>query len=222
MEVKQKIVVIGAGGLARETKYLIDDINRSHPTYEFIGYLVSDLNHLTERDSTEEVIGDLSWFDAHPEPINAVIGIGTPKYRIDVANAITARAKHVAFPVLIHPNVIYDRKSCKFGQGVVICASNVLTVNIQIKEFAWLNLACTVGHETIIGRGSVLNPTTNISGGVKIGDGVLVGTGVQILQYIEINDSAVVGAGSVVTKNVLAGITVVGSPAKPLVKPVLG
>ena len=79
-----------------------------------------------------------------------------------------------------------------------------------------VNLACTLGHESRIGEGSVLNPTVNISGGVVLDKGVLVGTGAQILQYVQIGEGATVGAGAVVNRDVPAGVTVVGIPAKPL------
>lgn len=218
MNDRTEIVVIGAGGLARETRFLIEDLNRPGGGYRFLGYVVSDLGALKETDSADEVIGDFSWFDRHREPVAAAIGIGTPAARLAVGDQILKRFPHVQFPVLIHPNVVYHAPSCRFEPGVVICASNVLTVNITVKRFAWLNLACTVGHEAVIGAGCVLNPTVNISGGVELGDGVLVGTGAQILQYLKVGAGAVVGAGACVTKDVPPGVTVVGIPAKPLSK----
>jgi len=61
----------------------------------------------------------------------------------------------------------------------------------------------------------VFNPGINMSGGVEMGSRCLVGTGATILQYLKIGDEVTVGAGSVVTKDVPAGTTVVGIPAKP-------
>ncbi len=45
-----------------------------------------------------------------------------------------------------------------------------------------------------------------------------IGSGATILPGITIGEGAMVGAGSVVTKDVPAGATVVGNPAKPIVK----
>ena len=44
----------------------------------------------------------------------------------------------------------------------------------------------------------------------------MVGSGAQILGPIEIGEGAKIGANSVVTKDVAAGQTVVGIPAKPV------
>jgi acetyltransferase-like isoleucine patch superfamily enzyme len=106
----------------------------------------------------------------------------------------------------------------QIGEGAIICAGSIATVNVRFEPFCMVNLTCTIGHEAVIGRGSVLNPTVNISGGVELGSGVLVGTGAQILQYVKVGDGATIGAGAVVTKDVYAGTTVVGIPAKELIK----
>jgi serine acetyltransferase len=47
---------------------------------------------------------------------------------------------------------------------------------------------------------------------------VLVGTGAQVLQNLKIGENAIIGAGAVVSKNVEPMTTVVGIPAKPLIR----
>ena len=51
---------------------------------------------------------------------------------------------------------------------------------------------------------------------LALGAAVIVGTGAQVLQYLKIGDGATVGAGAVVTRDVLPGETVTGVPARPL------
>lgn len=213
----KRIAIIGAGGLAREVRWVLDEINAVQPVHEFVGFLVSDLDQVSPHDSSEAILGDLSWLEKnHGDVDELAIGIGNPSVRNRIGSDLQARFPQLAWPVLVHPSVRFDPHSCSFSSGVVLCAGVVATVGVRIAPFAYINLSCTLGHEAKVGRGSVLNPTVNVSGGVEIGDRVLVGTGAQILQYLAVGDDAAVGAGALVNRPVEAGTTVVGVPAKPL------
>ena len=54
---------------------------------------------------------------------------------------------------------------------------------------------------------------------VRIGRNVWIGGGAIVLPGVSVGDDAIVGAGSVVTRNVPPGVTVMGSPAKSSGKP---
>lgn len=219
---RKRIAIVGAGGCAREVAWLIKEINRVHPVYEFAGYLVSDLARLSDRDSRDQVLGDCSWLEQHPTSVAALaLGIGTPSVRLRIGQELAARYPNLEWPTLVHPTGLYGADSCQLGRGVLWFANVLGTVNLQIGDFSMISNGCTVGHESKIGKGCLLNPSVNISGGVLIGDGVLVGVGAQVLQYLRIEAGATIGAGAVVTKSVPEGITVVGVPAYPLSKPQL-
>ena len=214
---QQRIVIVGAGGFARELRWLIREINGTRSVFEFAGYVVSDLAKLGELDSRDDVVGDYRWLEENRGRIDALaIGIGTPASRLKVGTELSTLLPGMAWPALVHPTVRLDLPSASLGRGVILCAGTIGTVNVVLEDFAMVNLACTLGHECRLGRGVVLNPTVNISGGVRIDDGALVGTGAQVLQYVSIGEGAVVGAGAVVTRDVAPGTTVVGMPAKPL------
>jgi len=214
---RKRIVVLGAGGQARETRWTIEELNRIEPTFEFVGYAISDLAKLTHTDSKSDVRGDFGWLRSMRTSVDALaLGIGTPAARLKVARELQESFTPEAWPTLIHPTAIIDRTSVKHGRGVFISAGVVATVNVVLGDFCMLNFGCTVGHEASIGAGSVVNPGANISGGVELGEGVLVGTGAQVLQYVRVGAGATIGAGAVVTQDVPAGATVVGVPARPL------
>jgi acetyltransferase-like isoleucine patch superfamily enzyme len=61
-------------------------------------------------------------------------------------------------------------------------------------------------------------PGVNLAGKVVVEKEVLIGSGANVLNGVTIGQQAKVGSGAVVTKNVLPNQTVVGIPAKPLVK----
>jgi len=212
-----KIAIVGAGGFAREVEWLIKDIGRERAMFQTMeplsvaGFLVSDPSQRGKNDA--EALGDFSWLKQNRVEALAM-GIGNPAVRLKLAAELQADFPSLKWPALIHPSVKYDSSSCTFAEGVTICAGNILTVNVCVKRFAMINLSCTVGHETIIGEGTVINPLCAISGGVKIGKRCLIGTHSAILQDLSIGDGAVVGSGAMVHRSVPAGVTVIGVPAK--------
>ena len=73
-----------------------------------------------------------------------------------------------------------------------------------------------IGHGVRIGRDTVVTCCTEISGSVHIGEHVWIGPQTSIRESLTVGDRAVIGIGSNLTKDVPAGMTVVGNPARPL------
>jgi sugar O-acyltransferase (sialic acid O-acetyltransferase NeuD family) len=212
------IVVYGAGGLGREVRQLLSEINARQPSWEFQGFVVTDPSALGDRDSKDEVVGDEGWLQRQPRGLAVALAIGTPQARSEVAARLAAGGDSLAFPNLIHQTAIAGGQ-LRIGKGNIICANSVLTVGIVLGDFNHIGVSCTIGHEARLGSYCVANPGCSISGGVSIGDSVLVGTNATILQYLSVGDGATVGAGAVVTKDVPEGCTVVGVPAKIINRP---
>jgi UDP-3-O-[3-hydroxymyristoyl] glucosamine N-acyltransferase len=75
-----------------------------------------------------------------------------------------------------------------------------------------------VAHGVKIGRNCLIVAGAVIGGSCEIGDNVYIGIGAMIKNKIRIGNNAVIGMGAVVLKDVAEGETVVGNPAKPLIK----
>lgn len=109
-------------------------------------------------------------------------------------------------------------------------------VNIELGDKVYMNAGCTIldTARVRIGTSSMLGPNVQvycadhhkdpamraagleIAKPVTIGENVWIGGGAIILPGIAIGDGAIVGAGAVVTRNVAAGTTVAGNPARPM------
>ena len=210
----KKIAVFGKGGFGREVQMLIEQINANQPEWEFIGFF-DDAFEPGEKVNGADCLGGIDELNTYESPLNLVLAIGSPKAKEAIISKITNPL--IEYPVLIHPNVqLGSSEWLKIGEGSIITAGCIITVNIEIGKHVILNLSCTVGHDTVIGDYCSFMPTVNISGEVVLEKGVYVGTGAKIINQLSIGSNTTVGAGAVVAKTLPANCIAVGVPAKPI------
>ncbi len=208
----KKIAIFGAGGFGREVHSLIEQINSNSQEYDFVGYFDDGIEKNTIINGYP-VLGGITDLNKYISELDIVLAIGNPEIKRKVHEKI--KNINITFPTLIHPSVLIgNRKYNHIGNGCIICAGVMITINTIINDFVILNLSCTVGHDTVIGKYTSFMPTVNISGEVNIGEGVYVGTGAKIINQIEIGNNTIVGAGAVVSKSLPSNCTAVGVPAK--------
>jgi len=209
----KNIVIIGGGGFGREVKMLIDQINEVDKKYNFLGYYDDGMEPLSLINGYP-VLGSIRDLNTISEEVCVVLAIGTSQLRENILLQINNSV--IEFPILIHPNVIIGDDMVFIGEGCIICAGSIITVNINIGKHVIINLACTVGHDTTIEDFCSFMPAVNISGEVNIGRCTYIGTGAKIINQVSIGENTIIGAGAVVAKSLPANCTAVGIPAKPI------
>lgn len=199
------LVIVGSGGFAREVEWLVERINFQKPTWNFLGFIDRD-------NDNQRVIGDDDFVLNYSKELSVAIAIGTSNIREKIYSKYKSNSK-IKYPNLLDPDVKYSDK-ITMGEGNIICAGSIMTVDIFLGNCNIINLDCTVGHDAHIDDFVTINPSVNISGNTHISSGCNIGTGTQIIQGLTIGKNTIVGAGAVVSKDLPSNCTAVGVPAK--------
>lgn len=206
-----EIVIVGAGGLGRTVKWLIDRINTDRAAWNIIGFVDDAVT--TMPSAYPAVLGEVAFLKSMARPLAVVLALGKSQVRRSVFERISTN-RQLYFPTLIDPEAVVS-DTTSIGQGVPVFASAVISPDITLDRFVHINQCCSVGHDTMIGEFSTLYPSAVISGNVKIGQECEFGANSCVLQDVTIADRVKVGAGAVVTKTINEeGSTYTGVPAR--------
>jgi sugar O-acyltransferase (sialic acid O-acetyltransferase NeuD family) len=148
---------------------------------------------------------------ATPDRVRSlIIAVGDNRVRQSLAQ----RFDWVTWGTARHPSSWIDSSVVLEG-GSVVFAGAIVQPDAIIGEHVIVNTACTIDHDCRIGAFVHLGPGVHLCGDVSVDEGVLLGVGAVVRPGIRIGSWAVVGAGAVVVRDVPAGSTVTGVPAKP-------
>ncbi len=120
------------------------------------------------------------------------------------------------FATLIHPSAIIPKGFCSIGDGVLMAPLSQLSPDTTIEDNCILLPNSFVGHDTTLKRFAHVATNGVIGANVVVGRAVHVGSNATIREKISIGDFSLIGAGSVVLKDVPENSIVVGNPAKLL------
>lgn len=116
-------------------------------------------------------------------------------------------------------------KNCNIGQNVVISPEVVLGDNCKVQNNVSVYTGVVCGNDVFLGPScvftNVINPRSAVSrkseyARTLVGQGATIGANATIVCGHEIGQYAFIGAGAVVTKDVLPYALVVGNPAKQI------
>ena len=193
------LIIIGAGGHAR---VIIDAVRKSQS--HTIRGIVDTTRKAPSVFEDWEVTAEL------PSPsINSefIVAVGDNAARAQLY--AESLEKGLTPATIIHPSAIIAEK-VSIGKGTILCAGSIIGPYTKIGENCIVNTAASVDHDCEVGDHSHLCPGARLPGSCRLGNGVFFGTAAAAIPQIKVGDWAVIGAGSVVIKDVDPRTKVVG------------
>jgi len=187
---------------------------------ESCGYKVVGLYHYNDERVGENIHG-IPILDSNSnlfkkeslKNMNFAISVGDNKIRANLAEQIRRKGGNI--PTLIHPTAVVSMYAT-ISNGVVIHVNSVVQADAAIGQDSVLSYNSSVTHSSTIGKSCYLAAASTIGAYIIIQDYVLVGQAAVLvsgkLEYVGSN--SIIGAGSIVIKNVEPNTIVAGNPAK--------
>ncbi|GAA4015857.1 acetyltransferase [Hymenobacter fastidiosus] len=208
------LVIVGAGGLGREVRVLVEQLNDQQPTWNLLGFY-DDVRPASASPLPLPYLGTVADLNATAEAVAVVVAVGNSHSRAAVAARLTAA--HLSFPTLIHPSVARaPYQQLHFGEGCLISQGCILTTDIRLGRHVLLNLGCTIGHDAVLEDFCSLMPHANVGGEAYLEAAVYLGTNATVINRVRVGARTIVGAGAVAVRDLPADCTAVGVPAKPM------
>ncbi len=204
------VVILGAGGHAQVVADILLRMAEAGGRLEPLGYLDDNPALAGRQFLGLPMLGALSDL---PNILHdaIIVAIGDNATRRRLFGQMQAQGER--FAMACHPSAAVA-PDVAVGPGTMICAGAVVNPGSAIGANVILNTGCTVDHHNRVSDHAHLAPGVHTGGEVSIGEGVFVGIGATVIPGRTLGAWSTVGAGSLVTKDLAAGVTAVGMPAR--------
>ena len=208
----KKLIIWGAGGHAKVLRQFTESI-----AYELSATFDNDRNVPPPFSDVPLYYGRegfKAWRSEHPEAgIACLVAIGGAcgGDRLEILDYLE---QHDCDPVtVIHPTA-FVADDAVLEMGVQVLAGATVCTKVAIGRGSIINTSASVDHETVLEEGVHVAPGATLAGCVSVGAGSMIAIGAVVLPSVRIGCHTIVGAGSVVTRDVPDDVVVYGNPAK--------
>lgn len=210
----KRLVIMGGVGGGQIAASVVQDLNRTDPVWEFVGFL-NDAVEPGGRLGPYPVVGRT---EEAPEYVRKGYYIHYALHNAKYGPLRVARFREMKIPLdacpsLIHPTA-YISMAESIGQGVLMAPYVNISFGARIGSFCHLYGNSFIGHDSTVSEFCSIANNAAIGGELVIGEGCHIGTNCSIRERIKIGNHAIVGMGAVVLKDVGDGEIAVGNPAR--------
>jgi|TARA_R100000900_G_scaffold25703_1_gene20273 sugar O-acyltransferase (sialic acid O-acetyltransferase NeuD family) len=207
----KNVVLIGGGDQAH---YTIDIIHKEGK-YNIIG-IIDAKEEIGKEKFGYKIIGrqeSIEELSVLYKIDGGIISIGDNWTRYYVAKEIKNYIPNFKFFNAIHPSCIIG-ENVKFGEGIVAMAGCIFNPRAIIGDQTFFATGAQVEHDNIIGDYASISAGSITGGYVELGKFAAITLGVTVFDRTVIGENTVVGAGSLVVKDLPPNVLAYGNPAK--------
>ena len=209
------IIILGAGGMGRETCEVVEDAYINNLDYRIKGFLSDTPNVLKNFENNyPPLIGTIKDYKIQDND-RFILAIGDVSGRRKVAENILQRGGK--FLTLIHPTAKIFR-TASLGQGVIVFPFAYVGADAVVGDFCLINSYAGCGHDVKLGAFSEQCPYSALSGGVETGEECFFGVHSVVAPRTKLGDRVVISQGSAVQKAQPDDSLIVGVPGKKIRK----
>ena len=129
--------------------------------------------------------------------IDLIVSIGNNEIR----KRVVEKLFDINYIKAIHSSAIISKRST-IDIGTVVMQGAIVQSATVVGKHCIINTGASVDHDCVVEDFVHLSPQSILCGNVHVGEGAWIGAGTTIIPGVKIGKWAVVGAGSVVTKNI--------------------
>lgn len=215
MQALRRLLIVGAGGFARETAAAVAAINGVRPTWSLLGFLDDDPLRHGELIGGIAVLGPSSAVEEHGEAA-VVICTGRPdNYTSRERIARRLGLDDQRYATIVHPAAAVG-EGCAIGVGSVLLAQVALTVDVTVGRHVAVMPHVVLTHDVRVEDWVTLASGVRAGGGCHVRSGAYIGAGACLREGTTVGERALIGMGSIVTRDVPPGRTWYGSPARDI------
>ncbi len=207
------LLLIGAGGFARETAQAVKAVNAARPTWRLAGFLDDDASLHGRSVGGIAVLGPVDAVYDHPDAAVAICTGRPGNYVSRRAIARRLALEEERYARIVHPTASVG-ESCVVGAGSVLLAHVALTADVAVGRHVAVMPQVVLTHDVRVEDFATLASGVRLGGGSVVGSAAYVGSGSCIREGCVVGAEAMIGMGSVVTRDVPQARLWFGAPAR--------